>query len=73
MSELTHGEQLRASLATTQVAIDNRVKSVADFMQQTLQADDLRGVAEAIALIAPAIWGQHRYEKVNPVGLHGVL
>ncbi len=45
------------------------VKLVAEFMQRNLRADELRGVASALAIIAPAVWGQHPACEVPPLSL----
>jgi hypothetical protein len=51
------------------VEIDERGMRVAAFMQRRLGADDLRGVAEAIAAIAPVIWAKHAYTQIRPMHL----
>jgi hypothetical protein len=43
------------------------VKKVVEFMQRELPSKELQGVAAAIAIIAPAIWGGHRYKKIKPM------
>lgn len=45
------------------------VKLVAEFMQRNLRADELRGVASALALIAPVVWGHHPASEVAPLSL----
>jgi len=45
------------------------VKKVAEFMQREVPADELRGVANAIALLAPSIWGRHPEQHIQPLEL----
>ena len=65
----THDEKVRAALLPTRVEMDWRVQTVLAFMQQVLPADDLRGVAEAVASIAPAIWSHHQQKHVTSISL----
>lgn len=51
------------------VEMNPSVKLVAEFMQRNLQADELQSVAEALALIAPAIWGRYKGKKIHPMSL----
>lgn len=45
------------------------VKLVAEFMQRSIPADELRGVAKAVALVAPSIWSAYPDQEVRPLGL----
>lgn len=45
------------------------VKKVAEFMQEELPADELAAVAEALALLAPAIWGRYPKVVIAPITL----
>ncbi len=45
------------------------VKKVAEFMQNEVPADELRGVANALAASAPAIWGKYPLIDVFPITL----
>lgn len=51
------------------VEMNASVKKVAEFMQRELPADELRGVANALAVIAPAIWGRYAETPISPMAL----
>lgn len=56
----------------TTVEMDHRVKTVVAFMQHQFPAHDLRGIAEAVALVAPSVWGNFRYEQIVPLSVSGL-
>lgn len=39
------------------IEMNPSVKKVAEYMQRELNRDELLGVAQALAVVAPAIWG----------------
>jgi hypothetical protein len=45
------------------------VKKIAEFMHQNLPANELCGVAAALHLLAPALWGQYDTKPVQPLEL----
>ena len=45
------------------------VKKVAEFMQNELTTDEFWGVAEALATIAPALWGRYGKKEIRPLAL----
>ena len=51
------------------IDMDDRVMRVVSFMQRSLPVDDLRGVAEAIAMVAPVIWSNHAHISIRPMRL----
>lgn len=57
------------SSRSTNVMMHPSVQSVAAFMQQTLPADELRAVANAIAAVAPIIWSQYAEQRLRPIVL----
>ncbi|OWK34284.1 hypothetical protein [Fimbriiglobus ruber] len=50
-----------------ELTLDERVKKVADFMEQTITAHDRIGVALALAEIAPVVWAKHGGAKIEPL------
>jgi hypothetical protein len=42
------------------------VKRVAEFMATNLNPNELRGVANALATLAPSIWGQYPERDICP-------
>lgn len=52
-----------------EVQMHPSVQKVAEFMQEALPADELAGVAEALALIAPAIWTRYAKVQIAPITL----
>jgi hypothetical protein len=52
-----------------EIQIDQDVKAVAEFMQRTMPAAKLVGVAEAIAALSPLLWGRHGTEDVSALRL----
>jgi hypothetical protein len=53
----------------TYIEVDPDVKLVMEFMQRNMEADKLRGVAEALHICASAIWGRYLYEPIHPMCL----
>jgi hypothetical protein len=53
----------------TQLEIDPDVKAVASFMQEQLTADRLVAVAEALAGLAPVLWGHFQRSEVRALSL----
>lgn len=51
------------------LTMDPNVKRVVEFMQRELPADKLRGIAQAVAVLSPAIWGHQPDLSVRPVCL----
>jgi hypothetical protein len=49
--------------------MDARVCTLAAFMQENFLSAELRGLAAAIATVAPALWSQHPYEAIRPLQL----
>lgn len=45
------------------------LKMVAEFMSRNLPYAELRGVAEALAIVAPAIWAQCPQREIIPMEL----
>jgi hypothetical protein len=54
----------------TGVTMHPGLQKVAVFMERELPIDELRGVAEALAIIAPAIWSRHPQVKIQPMDLY---
>ncbi len=38
------------------IEVDRRVEKVVDFMQREFLADELQGIAKALAVLAPMLW-----------------
>jgi hypothetical protein len=53
----------------TVVVMDPDVQKVAAFMQQNIAAAKLWGIAEALHLIAPSLWGRYAKEDIFPLSL----
>ena len=51
------------------IEMDSDVKRVLLFMHRSIVGDKLRGVAEALHICAPAIWGDYPYCPVAPMRL----
>jgi alpha-beta hydrolase superfamily lysophospholipase len=51
------------------LAIDDDVKSVAEFMQSTIPAARLHSVAESVGALAPLLWGHFPAEEVRAIAL----
>lgn len=51
------------------IEMHSSVQKVAEFMQRELPADELRGVADALAVVAPAIWGNYPIKEITPLTL----
>lgn len=49
--------------------IDNDVKAVAEFMQSNMTAARLVPVAQAVARLAPILWGRYRPEEIDALML----
>lgn len=47
--------------------LDAGVKKVIDFMLREIRWEDLRGVAEAIAIIAPSVFARLPYAEIRPI------
>ena len=54
-------------LHATQVEMHPGLHKVMDFMYRGLPADELRGVASALATVAPAIWACFPETKIRPI------
>lgn len=52
-----------------ELVIDQDVKAVAEFMQGNLPAAKLVSVVNALASIAPALWGRYPIEEVAALQL----
>jgi len=52
-----------------EIAIDEDVKAVAEFMLEHVAANRLVAVAKGMAAIAPLFWGQHRPEEIQTLRL----
>jgi hypothetical protein len=52
-----------------EIEIDPDTKAVAEFMQSSIAASRLVGVAEGIARLAPLLWGRYAPEKVETLSL----
>jgi hypothetical protein len=57
-------------LETMNIAIDPDVLAVTEFLQARIPARRLVGVAEAVATLAPILWGQHAPEPVQALRLN---
>ena len=55
------------------VTMHPSVQKVAEFMQRNLEVNELRGVAEALHVVAPAIWGNYPKEDILPVYLLAIV
>lgn len=51
--------------------VDPDVQEVAEFMQRRIAASRLVGVADALAAIAPVLWGRYQPEMVDALRLDG--
>lgn len=60
-------EQKAPEPKRTSIQMHPSVEKVIEFMECTVQADDLRSVAEAIAILAPALWGHLGKNEVRPL------
>ena len=49
--------------------VDPDIQAVAEFMQRSLPASRLVGVAAGMHALAPLLWGRHLAEEVIPVAL----
>ena len=47
--------------------IDAGVKKVLDFMLREIRWEDLRGVAEAVSILAPSVFAGLPYSEIRPV------
>ena len=52
-----------------ELKMHSSVKKVAEFIQKELPANEWRGVTEALAVAAPAIWSEFPEEKIHPIRL----
>lgn len=57
----------------TVVTMHPSVKKVAEFMEKSLETNELRGVAEALYILAPALWRYYPVVDVLPVSLDEVV
>lgn len=48
-------------------SVDPDVKAVAEFMQRNIAASKLVPVANAVAAMAPNLWGHHGSEPISPM------
>jgi hypothetical protein len=69
MSDTPSREETLNLLPPLEVKMDEDVRRVAQFMQRNMQAAKLVNVAKALALLAPALWGQHQQDEVQPLCL----
>jgi hypothetical protein len=53
----------------TVLTIDPEVHAVVEFMQRNLQCSHMVAVAEAVAKLAPILWGRYAAEQVTPLQL----
>jgi hypothetical protein len=56
-----------------EVAMHSSVQLVAEFMQRNLPTGHLTGVASAIAVLSPALWGHYSAEDIRPLFLQREL
>lgn len=49
--------------------VDPEVQAVASYMQQHIQAARLVSVAQAVARLAPSLWGNYEPETCEPLRL----
>jgi hypothetical protein len=65
------GEEVesREAKEAMKIEIDHNLQSVAEFMQANIPATQLRATAEAIALLAPVIWGHFDVGSIIPARL----
>jgi hypothetical protein len=54
-----------------QVIMHSRLMMVADFMQKNIETHELQPIAEALGLIAPALWGHYDSGSIIPLSLCG--
>ena len=52
-------------LKPTEIEMHESVHKVMDYMYRNLQADELRGVANAVAKVAPALWGNFPEKEIR--------
>lgn len=52
-----------------QLVIDSDVKSVAEYMLENVEAAKLLSVANAVAQLAPLLWGHHERVEVRTLAL----
>lgn len=52
------------------IEMNANVKKVAEFMQKEIPQDELQGIAAAIAVISPSIWGEYANKKIQPAKLY---
>jgi hypothetical protein len=60
---------MRSDRAELQLIADADVQRVLEFMQVSIQAAKLVGVAESIPQMARLLWGRFPQEPVSPIGL----
>lgn len=53
------------------VVVDDDVQAVAGFMQANVPASRLTSVANALAVLAPVLWGKFEPEQVQALRLEG--
>lgn len=49
--------------------MDAGVRKVIEFMQRELPANDLRGIAAAVAAVGEVVWDTYEYRQVSPLTL----
>ena len=49
--------------------MDEHLKSVVEFMQSTIPAEKIVGVANAISALAPSFWGQYGHDDIVAIWL----
>ena len=49
--------------------MDAGVRKVVEFMQRELPANDLRGIAAAVAAVGEVVWDTYEYRQVSPLTL----
>lgn len=62
-------EQVNNRVYDKTVEIHPSVNLIAQYMQESLNPNELRGVAIALAAIAPVIWSQFAEIKIEPLHL----
>lgn len=72
-SDPTGKKDREQPLLEMQVAIHPRVLKVLEFMNQRIPAAELAGVANAVALLAPSLWGDYRADPVRGLAISGAL
>jgi hypothetical protein len=50
-----------------QIQMHSRLMMVANFMQKNIETNELVPIAEALALIAPVIWGHYDSGSIIPL------